>query len=147
MGFARKVKKNQKKTEVITMPHNEWAGLHYAYEKHFKSGWNRTGEEELYYTFFADMAVNCNFYTGEKLLKEVKSYEKRMLDMYCKKSAEAYEIMIDSINFLAWYCNRLGNAYSDVMEWAFNEYRRLFYTDWKQYVSEEEMNKIWINLD
>lgn len=151
MSFAKKVRKNQAKVAVETQTFNpvvaEWGWLQETYIKHFRSGYNRSGNEEVYYTFFADMASDFNFHSGDKLLNVLKSYEKRMLNTFCKRDAQAFEIMIDSINQLAWLADALGDKYANITEWASNEYRRLFYKDWKQYVSEEQMEKIWYNLD
>ena len=59
----------------------DWSSCHYLYEKHFNSNPSFGEGREILYTFFADMTQYVNFNSGDKLIKELKSYINRMLKM------------------------------------------------------------------
>lgn len=118
------------------------------YDHHFNSNPQYKEYRETRYTFFGDMLCYFPYYTGKKLLNELQNYEQGMLNRYCKGNPEALEIMIDSLNLLGWVIyEKVGGARDEIAEWLFNEYERLMYRDWKMYVSEEEMEDIWHNLN
>lgn len=126
------------------------------YENHLNSNFNVVNgfvpnyvENESTYTFFADMAILANYAEGEKLKKDIESYVNRMLKTYCKKSRHAYCVMIDSLCLL---CNAFYSVFGEVnaaIKWMENKYRDLLYIEstWKKYVTEEEMETIWRELD
>ena len=114
------------------------------YEKHYDSNpCHYVRDSGIVYTFFGDMLVYAAYNSGDKLLKKLQGYEQRMLTQYCKKDPKAYCVMIDSLNLLGWYLYKHNNNKTDaVIDWLFSEYERLFYTDWKNYVSESDMASI-----
>ena len=118
------------------------------YIKHYNSNPKYSEFREPTYTFFGDMYVYAAHSKGSELIKELEGYEKRMLKQYCKKDPNAFCIMIDSLNYLGWvlYAHN-GNEPDSVTDWLFNEYKRLFYTDWKDYVTEEQYCDIYWELD
>ena len=107
-------------------------------------------EKESLYTFFADMTVYANFSSGDKLLKELKSYVKSMLKTYCKGNRNAYCVMVDSLCLLTGLLyNANGNETDSVIKWCGDTYRDLFYNEntYLKYVTEDEMESIWSELN
>lgn len=151
---SKRLRKNAKQNTELFNPMNppykkrfDWTGAHYTYTAHYNSNPYITEHREPNYTFFADMAILANFYGGEQLKKKLVAYEKRVIHL-CKKNKEALCIMIDSLNLLGWVLYESnGRQRDEAIDWLFAEYERLFYRDWTNYVSEEEMRDIWHELN
>ena len=125
----------------------DWAAAHAMYENHFNSNPYITGQRELLYTFFADMAVTGLYKTKDEYLAYLKSYVARMLNQYCKNNAVAYEVMIDSLNLLGWWFYE-KHGRDEITDFLFGEYERLFCTDaYLNYVSHEQMKVVYSNLN
>ena len=128
-------------------PNINWAAAQAYYIKHYNSNPAYGEDREPDYTFFADMVIMLNYKDDTPaLLKEVQSYEKKMLKSYGKKP-KAYCIMIDSVNLLSWFCASVG--YHNLGRWAAEEYEDLFYNEdtWSKYVTEDQMDDIRAELN
>lgn len=102
----------------------------------------------LDYTFLPDMLSYFPWYSGEKLLSNLKGYEDDMLKKFCKKDPKAFEVMLFSLNMLGWLVYGDVDEKKDIIaKWAFDEYNRLALGDWNQYVSEDDICSILYNLD
>lgn len=128
----------------------DWSSCYSLYEKHYNSNPYYGEYREVPYTFFADMTQYVNFNSGEKLIKELKSYINRMLKMYCKGNRDGYCVMIDSVCLLTnllWSKN--NKEVDSVIKWLGETYQDMFYNEktYSKYVSEEEMMSIWRELN
>jgi len=131
----------------------DWASCQMFYENHISENpavEKDVIDKETSYSFFADMAVKCTFSSGEKLLNELKSYVKRMLNKYCKGNRNAYCVMVDSLCLLSNILyNANGNETDSVVDWCGDTYRDLFYNKntYLKYITEYEMMSIWRELN
>ena len=129
----------------------DWSSCQLFYENHLNNGVIKDNiEEESNYTFFSDMTQYVNFYSGDDLIKELKSYVNRMLKSYCKGNRNSNCVMIDSLCLLSHLLyERNNNEVDDVIKWVGETYRDLFYNDktYLSYVTEDEMMTIWRELN
>lgn len=121
---------------------------HYIYCKHYNSNPQYHEERDPGYTFFADMLCYVATENDDCLLNELKAYEERMLQRFCKKDPKAFCVMIDSLNYLGWMLySKTGGTENNVVSWLFKEYKRLFYRDYLNYVSQDQMKEIRYELN
>ena len=119
----------------------------YAYYRHYNSNPQFTEQRDPKYTFFSDMAAYCMFNDKQTALNKIQGYVGRMLKRFGKDTEGLLE-MIDSLNLLGWVLYQTNGDKKDALtDWLFKEYERLFYEDWKDYLTEEEMSRIWYELN